>query len=289
MTWVFLSLLGVFGLAAMSIGQQILKADTIPMLFWLRVTSVIILCFFILKIQLPTSLVFYSACVAYGFLIVLLDIRNFKFISHHGAALPLRLATAMCIPSFFLWLMIDEETRHLYINHPLTSIAIFFFICLAAYCASQLRKCLVTVNAVKELWPVMLHGMIGPVFIKLVVVAQPHPIGAIFSYIIITSLVSMFVLSFHMLRHPSEFRAISVDTKNIKTGIILSFFSLVAIISSYLAYNQVLNPSYVAVMMMTTPVVVSFYNYMVGFEDKSNKVAGFGILLCATGIALLKL
>jgi hypothetical protein len=42
-------------------------------------------------------------------------------------------------------------------------------------------------------------------------------------------------------------------------------------------------------MIMTTPVVVSFYNYFVGFEDKSNRSAGFGILLCAAGIALLKL
>lgn len=289
MTWLFLTILAVFGSATLLIGQQILKADTIPMLFWLRITSILLLGGFVFMTPIPSSSLFYFSCVIYSFLIVFMDIRNFKFISHHGAALPLRLTTSMCIPSFFLWLAIDEETRHLYINHPITSVIIFSFVCLAAYCASQLRKCSITTNAVKKLWPAMLHAMIGPIFVKLMVVSQPSPFGAIISYIIIISLVSIFVFLFHMFRHRPEFRPIMTTPKNIRTGIILSFFSLIAMISSYLAYEQVLNPSYVAVIMMTTPVIVSFYNYAVGYEDKSNKVLGFGIILCAVGIALLKL
>jgi hypothetical protein len=287
--WMALAIWGVLSGAAMSIGQQKLKADTIPMLLWLRLASFLAVSPLLIWVTMPTVGSFYIWVALFALLIVYLDIANFRYIGEFGAAVAVRLATITSIPAFFLWVAVDQQTFSLYLDHPFRAGLIISVVCLAAYLATTLRHCTVTVAAVKRLWPVMLFGVLSPTFAKLVVTSQPDPLGAIVTYLLVVCVVSMICLSGFMLLYKQRFRESFQSIKNIKSGILLAACSVSMIFSSYLAYMLVYNPAYVSVVFLTVPVIVSLYNRLTGHPDDSNKIAGFGLVFCAMMLAILKI
>lgn len=287
--WFIFSIMGVLSGAAMSISQQRFKADTIPMLFWLRLASFLATAPLLLFLSPPTDPIFYVAVCLFAILIVYLDIANFKYIAELGAAVAVRLAAMTSIPAFFLWIAIDSKTRDLYIDHPIRALLILCIVCVAGILATRLRRCVVTTTAIKRLWPVMLFGILSPAFAKLVVTNQPDQLGGIVCYLLLVCLVSMLFLSIFMMTNKDRFKIPFQDFKNIKAGIILAVCSVSMIFFSYLAYMQVYNPAYVSIIFLTSPVIVSFYNHITGHPDESNKIIGFSLVFCAMLLALVKI
>lgn len=288
MTWFLLAILGSFSSAAMSLGQQILKADTIPMLVWLRAVSLIVMIGILPFFSWPTAPSFYIGAVLFGILIVFLDVTNFKYIAECGAAVATRLSTMSSIPAFFLWVAIDQQTQILYWNNPLNTAAIIGVVLCAVYFATRLRHCTVTMNAVKRLWILIFYATIAGVFTKKIILSNPDPIGAIVIYIMIICAISVFMLTVYMIKNRPNYCADLLNIKNIQAGTILSISSLVMIFSSYISMSYITNPIYVSIIFMTVPVMISLYNRLTGYPDDSNKWAGFGIVACAMVLAVVK-
>ncbi len=288
MTWIPYALFAVMCAVATPLLQRRSKVDTLAMLFWLRVITVVTLARVAYIIGLPTSPLFYITIIIFGVLVTYTDFLFFHFTRHNNPAIAVRLLKPTVIITFLLWFVFDPALLHRYIDHPIRAIIIVMLLIAAVILASRLKQRTVTRSAFIQLWPVLCSASIYPIVSKYILIGVDPWVGAV-GVSFITSVVVLVALIIVQITTDKIPTSALLSTDTMKASALITTPSLLGGLALVMAFQAAAHPAYVSVIMMVVPVILSIVGRMLGDPDSGNRRAGFGLLLIAALIVVLQI
>lgn len=292
MIWSLFATLSMLSGAAQPILQQKFQANSFAMLFWMRIITLTCMIpafvYFGRKYGFPDDPLFYGGALIVAMVATFTDLIFFNAVKKHGAAVCTRLLPGTALITFIVWFVFDHALLAKYLNAPWQSAMICAVLIAGVFFATRLKKCEFSLAAARDIWPVLVFAAGGPVFIKHVL-ALANPNIAPYGYVMVqAAFVATVFLTHQVIKHPVP-RAEFVGTLAIKTGILIGMASMVSIVTRAFAVIYVDNPAYVGMILFTAPFFVGLYDRLMGRPDESHKWAGYGLILCAILLALLKI
>jgi len=288
MTWIPYALFAVMCAVATPLLQRRSKVDTLAMLFWLRVITVVTLVPVVFFIGLPTGSLFYIVMIIFGILVTYTDFLFFRFVRHNNPAIATRLLKPTVIVTFLLWFVLDPDLLERYMDQPGRAIVIVALLIMAVIFASKLKQCNVTRSALIQLWPVLCSAAIYPIISKYILIGVDPWVGAVGVYFT-TAVVVLITLTIVQMRTQKIPTSALVNVDTIKVSALITVPSLLGGLALVMAFQDAANPAYVSVMMMIVPVILSIVGHILGDPDRGNQRAGFGLLAIATLIVFLQI
>lgn len=288
MTWILYALFAVICAVATPLLQRRSTVNTLAMLFWLRIITVIVLAPVAYFIGLPTDPIFYLVITVFGIFVTYTDFLFFNFTRHNNPAIAARLLKPMVIVTFLLWFLFDPALLQRYLDHPGRAILIISLLTAAVILATQLKQCTVTRSAFIKLWPVLCSASIYPIISKYILIGVDPWVGAVGVYLI-TAVVVLITLTIVQMITRKIPPGLLWSGATIRAGAIIAIPSLLGGLALVMAFQASTHPAYVSVLMMIVPVVLSLVGRMLGDPDSGNRRAGFGLIVIAALIIYLQI
>lgn len=287
MLWVIFALGAAFTAALMPLLQEHHKVDGLVLAFWVKAVSVIIALPLALYWGLPEQPMFYVLIAVTGVMYSISDVIYYRAAAEVGAGVLTRLLPASVIGTFFLWFIVDPSLLDKYASQPLVSLGILASLLLAAYFAMQLKKCEVSLKAVRIIWPLLAAAAIGPLFAKpaLSMAEQPQVIAA---YMLVQGVIMMLCWSgYWLLRRPTTWDTV-ISLQAIKVGAVIGIASGICVVLKCYAYIFADNPAYPNILIFTDSVWELLLYKIMGRPNNSNVSAGLGIVVAATALVFFR-
>ncbi len=283
----------IFGFAAagLSAAQMLLqerfKTAPFAMAFWGKAGCALVMLPFVIAHGLPDNWYYYLLLTAQSLLWVVSDVIFYRSISESGAGVISRILPISTIASFFLWFAIDWPSASTYIATPWHSLAIIIVLSLSAFCASELKKCPVTMAAFRKVWFVLLAAIIGTVSTKYI--SQQAAIKqGVYAYVFCEALIMMAVWLLYYAVKPPLLPKIMFSPSSIKSGVIVGSVSAFAVAATVYAVYNADNPAYVSAIRYLDAVMILGFYRLTRRPDPSRIWAGLGIVACAAILIILK-
>lgn len=287
MTWVVLGLLAAVLIVAMLLLQEHLKVDGFALAFWCKVATALTTLPFVIYYGLPSNPVFYAWLAPQALMYTVADVVLFRNLPVVGAAVVSRLLPATVVTSFFLWFAVAPSELHLYAENPVISLMIAVVLCGAAFFSSRLKKCAVSMRAVRLLWFVLLANTLSPILAKITTRYASTMQGA-FGFTFAEALMMVAVwLAWLFVAKPIPVKKLLAKDTILKSMLVGSVTStmVVIIVASYYFID---NPGYVSALQLVYAVMIMGVHKWMGKKDESDVVAGLGIVACAMALIVLK-
>ncbi|MBI1273438.1 MAG: hypothetical protein GC131_05085 [Alphaproteobacteria bacterium] len=231
----------------------------------------------------PDDPVFYLACLGTGLIGYFHDVRLMDAGARYGGAVTLRVLPLALPLIFLLWFLFDRTQADYLLARPgdLAMIAaamggimvsLFF-----------LRRCNVTMDALRFVAPILPLAVIIDINNKLAQSHAPWPNNTIY-YAVIVSLV-LFILGAieAMMRREHATAVLHARLKQgMAIGMIITALMLFKGTAMYLAPN----PAYVTAVSLTSTFWVSLWNRAHGRKDDGNIIAGGALVIFVMLLAL---
>lgn len=285
MMWLVYALIAVIGASAMPIIQNQMKAESIPMLLWCRVFTLVLLTPWLFTIDWPDNPAFYAVAFGFGMVVTYSDYLFFNFVRTNNPAIAMRIMKSSALLTFFLWLAIDPRLVASYQQEPIRASIIILALVGAVIAAGRMKKCTVSMGAIYSLWPVFIVASVYPVLSKYVLIGSAPFDGAVATLLVQCMAVIGTTLVLQKVRRlapPATYTA----TASIQAGAALSLASVIAGLCSLMAFQMAANPAYASVILFLSPVLVALYGHLRGQPDHSDQRAGFALVLAAAIIAI---
>ncbi len=255
---------------------------------WVKILAVCVAAPVLYRTGLPTEPLFYMWTALAAAIWCINDLIYFGNVTKHGAALLARLSPLGIILSFVAWFFVKPELFGRYMDDPVRFSLIGLTLLGAALSALAVRNCPFSWNALKAIWFVIFASVAGTFLVKEAVDIAPHTKG-VFGYVgIEAALMLCFYAIYFRMRDRNTAQA--VFTKHgALTGLIVGGFMVSGIILRTYAQQRVDHPAYVSLISMLDVVWLMVLARMSGWKDQSNKLAGFGLVLAAAMLAVLKI
>lgn len=287
LSWVGLSSGSAITAAIMPIMHEKIRAERLSMLFWLRLVMLIIslpiLCF----VGWPTDATFYIATFVTACIWAYADLSSFRATEEFGTGAVTRLIPLNIIVTFCMWLVVQPNVLHSYLQNPWPSLGVIVSLIGAVYFAMRLQNYPVSRPVIRALGPVILMSGVGVVFAKLALDhvgpgATIH--SGVFGYMVVQAFFMILIFGgLEAIWQPVP-RAVFTGRVAIQTGLMMGINSVAHMIFKGYAYQLVANPAYVSVIILTTPLWVLLYYKLIKRQDVGDIKAGLAVLGCASAL-----
>ncbi len=273
--------------ATMLLVQERFKVNGYVMAFWCKVVCATALIPFVIVQGLPRDPLFYAYVCSGAVIWAVSDVIFFNSISRAGAGAISRLIPASVIFSFLLWFAVEPGLLDKYFAVPVRSGLIFLVLCLFAFSAAQLKKCEVSMRALRMIWFVLLAAVVGPLLTKKATLHAPLAKGPA-SYVFVEALSMMTLwLLYYAVKKPVS-RAAFFEKQAWQGGIIVGSAMVLMVALDIMAYYYVDNPAYVSALNLLDSVLILLFYRFIKHKDKGNIRAGLGVVACAIALIILK-
>lgn len=285
--WAFWGMLIAVLSAAMMLLQEKFKVDGFAMAVWCKVACIIVTFPFVLIYGLPDNPLFYLFLSFQAVLYAISDVVLFRAIPVVGAGVISRLFPVTIILSFLLWFAVDPALIPQYLDRPLISLSILAVLALTAYFSMSLRRCEVSMNAVRLLWFALFANILGPINAKLVVnnaALEQGPFA--FTFVEAWMMIALWLLYW---RAAKPITAAAFFKKECwQGGLVVGSVMAAMVMAFMVAFYHVDNPGYISAIKLLDAVVILGAHKLLGKQDGSNVYAGLGIVACAIALIVLK-
>jgi hypothetical protein len=285
--WALFGLMAAILSGTMMLLQERLKVDGFALAFWNKIMCVAVTLPLVLMKGLPGDPVFYTAlfvsCVVYA----ISDVIFFRSIPKVGAGIVSRLLPVSVIFSFLFWFLIDPALLHKYASAPVISAMILVVLCLWVWFATHLKKCPVSMQAVRLVWFVILAAVIGTPLTK--ILSNHAGIGqGPYAYTFVSALVMLALWSIYfVIRRPIPVNVL-FSRHSCIGGMIIGSVSALMVVVSLFGYYHVDNPAYLPAVRYLDSVFILGIYALTGRKSEGNLRAGFGLVACAIALIILK-
>lgn len=287
MTWVLLGLAAAVLITVMLTLQERLKVDGFALAFWCKVACVVTTLPFVIFYGLPSDWHFYAWLLPQAMLYVVADVVLYRTLPDVGAAVVSRLLPATVVTSFFLWFAVAPSELHLYANNPVISAMIVAVLCGAAFFSSRLKKCAVSVRAVRLLWFVLMANTLSPILAKITTRYASTQQGAFgFTFAEALMMLSMWLVWLFVGKPIPVSVLIAKET--VRKSLLIGTVTAVMVVVIVASYYFVDNPGYVSALQLVYAVMIMGVHKMIGKRDESDVYSGLGIVACAMALIVLK-
>lgn len=287
LAWAYLGLGTAVLAALMMLMQEKMKVEGFALAFWCKVSCVVVTLPFVLYYGLPSDLRFYLWLIPQSLLFAVADVVMFRSLPIVGAGVVSRLLPSTVVLGFFLWFAVAPEEIKLYIDRPVIGSVIVVVLCGAAFFAMRLRKCAVSMQALRMLWFVLFANAISPIMAKITTRYATVAQGAFgFTFIEALMMIAMWAVWLAAAKPVPVSALIEKQTwqRSLPIGVVTAALVVVFVTS----YYYIDNPGYVsAVQLVYAPLIMAAHKWM-GKKDDSDVFAGLGIVACAMALIVLK-
>lgn len=267
--------------------QDRLKADGFALAIWVKVTAVLVTLPFIIVHGLPHNPLFFVMLGIGAVMYTISDVVFFRAVAKVGAGPVSRILPCSVILSFLLWFLVQPSLLDKYLASPMPSALILIVLCIWAYCATHLKKCAVTMQAVRALWFTLFAATVGPILAKTITGYADIGQGP-YSYVFCEGIMMITIWGgYYLLRRPIPINVL-FSRHSCTSGMIVGCVSAMMVISNITAYYYIDNPAYVpAIRYMDAILILGAYALM-GRRSEGNIPAGLGLVACAIALIILR-
>lgn len=285
--WFVLALSAAMMTTAVPLVQEKYRADGFALALWNKLFVAIMTLPILLYVGVPDDPLFYIYLAATAVIYSISDVVFFRSVPVVGSGVVTRLLPISVVATFFIWFLIEPDLWHEYMQQPYKLMAICLILLAFLYFAARLKKCHVSWQGVRLLWPVIIAACIGPVISKLAL-DRAGQVQAPLAYVCIQSIMMVMCLSvFYRIRKPISHQ-VMFSKEAIRTGIILAALAGVMIFLKMKAYQLVDNPGFVSLVVFTDSLWVILVYRLIGKKETANIWAGLGIVSCAFAVIVVK-
>lgn len=285
--WAFFGILAAILSAAMMLLQERLKVDGFALAFWNKVSCCLVAAPFVLAQGLPDHPLFYIFLGLGAVMYAISDVVFFRGISSVGAGMVARLLPGAMILSFLLWFVVKPELLDKYLQVPVVSGLIFCVLCASAWFASHIKKCDISMRAVRTIWFVIFAATVGPILAKTVTSYAEIGQGPS-AYIFIEALMMMSIWGVYFIIRRPITAGVMFSRHSCIGGLAIGLVSAMMVASNIYAYYNVDNPAYIpAIKYMDSILILGVYA-ATGRKVSGNVWSGLGVVACAVALIVLK-
>lgn len=283
----------VFGLgtaalsAAMMLLQEKFRVNGYAVAFWNKAACLLIAFPFLLIYGLPASPVFYGLLFATSIIYAISDVVFFSAIPKNSAGAVSRLVPTASVIGFLSWFVIDPGLFGKYASEPYISGAVFLTLCLFAFFAFRLKKCVVTMQTLRDVWFVIFAATAGPLLTKLMTFHADME-QARYAYVFFQAMMMMTMLLVYLfIRRPVSF-GMFFARATWQRGLTIGVFGAGAVLLKFTSYYYVDNPAYIpAIIALDSVIILGVYGLR-GKKSEGDVLSGLGIVVCAVALIVLK-
>jgi len=287
MDWAIYGLLSAALTAVMMLMQEKLKVEPFSLALWCKIACVVALLPVMPFIGFPTDPWFYIWTFPTAVIFAVADVILFRHLPLVGAGVVSRVLPVTVIVGFFLWFAADPSIISQYTDKPLISALIAASLCAAAFFSMRLRKCEVSMKALRVLWFVMLSNIAGPMLTKVAMNHAPVMQGAI-AYTFVQALMMVAIwLCWLYIAKPVAPGSL-LKKKIWQPGLAIGGVMVLGVTVYVLSVATVDNPAYVSAIRLVNTVMILAAHKMMSRKDESDVASGLGIVASAAALIVLR-
>ncbi len=285
--WILLGFAAALASTAIPLIQEHHKADGYSVAVWIKIVVVLSSFPFVLATGFPTDPHFYQVIPVTALLWAISDVVYFRSIPLVGAGVIARTLPLAAIISFPIWFLFDPALLDKYLSRPFQFAAICLILIGATYFAMQMKKCAVSLKALRLVWFVLFAATVGPLIDKITLGYAPAK-QAPFAFMFIQGLWMLgFWGVFALIKKPIPM-ATFLSPPTIKTGVLIGIAGSCVLVLKMEALRLCEHPALLSTILMTDALWILLFYRAIGRKDNSNIWAGLGIVGCAIALVLVK-
>lgn len=286
-TWALLGVAVAVVSAGMMLAQERLKVEGLAVAIWCKVACVAVTLPFALWHGFPEAPLFYAVIAAQAVMWSIADVIMYRAISEIGAGVIARLLPLTVVVSFLMWFAYDPSLAVRYADSPGVSAAILAVLVLTVFFAMQMRKCAVTMRAVRKTWFFLVASCIGVLFSKIAMDAADPERGPM-AYTLCEALAMLSLWGGYIAFRRREVFAKLLERRTMRGGLIVGAWQAAFVILFLVGMFHVDNPGYVWALQLLSAVFIVVYHRLRGHDDGSDVRAGLGVVVCTMVLVFLK-
>lgn len=287
MDWALYGFLSAALTAVMMLMQEKLKVEPFSLALWCKIACVVALLPVMPFIGFPRDPWFYIWTFPTAVIFGIADVVLFRHLPLVGAGVVSRVLPVTVIIGFFLWFAADPSIIAQYTDKPLISALIVVSLSAAAFFSMRLRKCEVSMKALRVLWFVMLSNIAGPMLTKLAMNHAPALQGAIaYTFVQALMMVALWLCWLYIAK-PVPPRSL-LQKKIWRPGLAIGGVMVLGVTVYVLSVATVDNPAYVSAIRLVNTVMILAAHRMMGKRDESDVMSGLGIVASAAALIVLR-
>lgn len=285
--WFLMALLAAMVMTTVPLVQEKFKADGYALALWIKVFLTVLAIPVVMYVGLPSDPLFYVYVAITSVIYGISDVVYFRSVPQVGSGVVTRLLPISVVVTFFAWFIVDPKLWQDYVSQPQKLAALGVVFAAFLFCTWRLKKCEMSWQGLRLLWPVIVAACIGPIFSKMSL-AHAGDVQAPFAYIAVQSPMMVACLAlYYRVRKPITHDAMFAPSV-LRLGMIMSVIFGVIIFLKMKAYQLVDNPGFVAMVMFTDVLFVLLVYRLIGRKENANIWAGLGIVACAVAVIAIK-
>jgi hypothetical protein len=285
--WAVYGILSAALTAVMMLLQERWKVEPFSLALWCKIACVVALLPVMPFTGFPPDPWFYIWTFPTAVIFAIADVILFRHLPLVGAGVVSRVLPVTVIVGFFLWFAADPSIISKYTDQPMVSAGIVGALCTAAFFSMRLRKCEVSMKALRVLWFVMCSNVAGPMLTKAAMQHAEALQGAI-AYTFVQALMMVAIwLCWLFAAKPVAPRSL-VQRKTWQPGLLIGVVMVLGVTVYVLSVAFVDNPGYVSAIRLVNTVMILGAHRMMGKRDESDVVSGLGIVAAAAALIVLK-
>lgn len=290
--WAFYAFAAALAMTSIPLLQEKFKADGIALTFWIKVFVTLSALVPVLHYGLAVPPMFYVYTLVTTVIYIISDIVYFRSVPHIGAGMMTRLLPSSVLITFVLWMVIEPQRVDAYISKPWIGAGTCALIIAFVFCAMRVKRCPVSWQGVKRIWPVLASASLGPIITKMALneaaANAAHENVATFAYMFVQSGMTVALIGlYHLVRRPIP-TAVMFERNAIRTGFIIGIAIAAMLFFKTKALQLTDNPAYVVMVFFTDALWVMLIYRLIGRKEQGDIRAGIGIVICAALLVLLK-
>lgn len=290
MMWFLLSILATISIAGIQTVNQYAKVDG----FRLAVAGKVILAIAVVPLPFmvgwPHDPFFYLFVAVTVPLALYGDKMSFDLAARYGGGVVSRVTPLNLILIFLFWMVIQPATALDYWEKPVIFGGIAFALAGAVYFAMQMRRCRVSLEALRECGP-LIFAMAGiGIFNKL---AMDHSDfhGGVYAYIFcnaaLTAVVGLPWIAWTGIRQKGGFSS-AFPPILLKSAFFTAGCILLHLITKNYALKMVGDPTFPSAVMLTSPLWILLFYKITRHKEEALLWPGLGVAGCVMVLAVLR-
>jgi hypothetical protein len=273
--------------ALMMLLQEKLRVNGFAVAFWCKIACALVMLPFVIHFGLPQNPLFYLYLGIGAAMYAISDVIFFNGITKSSAGAVARILPSATILSFLLWFVVKPELLDRYLQSLEIFALIFITLCVSAYFVARLKKCEISMQAVRAVWFVIVAATVGPMLAKMVTL-HADPGQGPYAFVFCEALMMLTIwIVFYAVRRPVPL-AEMISAQTARHGLMIGTVMAGMVLLNVTAYYNVDNPAYIpAIKVLDSVIILGFYK-MTGQPIRGDVLSGLGIVVCAAALIILK-
>lgn len=290
LAWPILSILAAIFSCGCLLTSQFFKEGGQYLVLMSRIFTLFAFIPILFFIPWPTDYRFYGAVIITGILVGYADTNMMNLTAKYGGGVVSRVLPLVILMTFVFWLMIKPSQIFDYLERPLQSLLTLLTLSGCVFFSSNMRHCAVSFDALKKMIPTLICFALNMALAKYAFGYSSFHSGVYYYILVQTATVIPIMI---LLGTTSKKPFLKIDIKKLSqrnilaSGLLVSIFWILSMISKNYANTLTPNPSYVAALTMTVPVWMIVIYRIIDHKDQTDAKSGIGLMICTIFLTLL--